>query len=433
MKTWKLFTFVLALSLCIISCDNDMENEIIEIEGVTLNISSSELAIGDSLILKAAIQPNDQDPASIQWEGDDKDFLIWQSDNPRVATVSPNGLVKAVGKGTCNIRFICGTFAASCSIVVRDFNKELLLGQWLSSDSSSYYFHYDNTGTFNGDSIKWTFDGMRLNIDKSANDRKTLILVSTEPGKVFYYESNDLNKQTANLKMVARPITKEDLKGAEQIVAGFQGEWLIDVVDLGLNDGVLWSTCNLWADSPEKTGYVLAWGESEPKQSYILDNYKWYDNTNYELTRYKNDDSGEYITLAQEDDAAHALGRRWRTPANQDFVDLCEKCYTVWSKLEGVDGIQFISKQGKYKGNSIFLPLAGLTENYYQSISANDRMMGFYWSSTLSITDDYSAYFLQLSNISEDETKRFYFTGVTAKRFNGACIRPVTTRGVILH
>ena len=81
MKTWKFFTFVLALSLCIISCDNDPENEIIEIEGVTLNISSSELAIGDSLILKAAIQPNDQDPASIQWEGDDKDFLIWQSDN----------------------------------------------------------------------------------------------------------------------------------------------------------------------------------------------------------------------------------------------------------------------------------------------------------------------------------------------------------------
>lgn len=426
MNRKSILVFALAFTACLTSCvkEVDTQDEVIEIDGVALNVSQSELAIGDIITLSAKILPDGLDPASIQWDESVKENMFWRTDNPRVATVTQNGLVIAVGKGSCNIQFIFGAFAGKCAVTVRDFDVQALYGQWQDDNANTYYFHYDGTGKADDEAFNWTFDGMRLTITASA-DSKTFILVSIEPGKLFYYDSNDSTKQTICLKMTSRPITAQDISQGIVQVEGKDGV-KYNAVDLGLPGGVLWSTCNVLADTPEQTGGFFAWGETGTKSSYILDNYKWYDNTNLGLTKYKNADNGEFIILEREDDAASIImGGDWRTPTNQEIVDLCNNCYTVWSKLGDVDGIQFVSMQDNHKGNSIFMPLSGLTDNYYQHITGNDMMIGFYWSSTLSRSDDYAAYYLQLFNKPENELNKCFYADITTKRYNGACIRPV--------
>lgn len=427
MRTGTFLALALAFTLCITSCEKEGgTDEMYEIEGVALNISTSELAIGDTLTLSAKVLPYGLDPASIKWEDDTRDYMFWKSDNPKVATVTQNGLVKAVGKGSCTIQFICGTYAAKCSVVVRDFDVEILYGQW-TMGNGSFYFHYDGTGTVNDETSSWTFDGMRLSI-VSAGQSTTYIVVSVQPGRINCYESGDTAKVLSHMDMTAKPVTLQDLSKGLVQVDGKDGA-KYDAIDLGLENGVLWSTCNLMASSPDETGSFYAWGETEPKQSYLLDNYKWYNTSGFSLTKYRNADDGRFITLEAEDDAANVnMGGEWRIPTNQEIIDLCNKCYAVWGKLNDADGILFISKQEGHKGNTVFLPLAGLKDNYYQSITSSNMLIGFYWSSTLSRSDDFSAYYFQLFNMPESDLNKTYYADITTKRYSGACIRPVVNQ-----
>lgn len=427
MRTGLFISLALALTCGVTSCNKEEGTaEIFEVEGVALNIDSSELAVGDTLTLMARVLPYGLDPASIEWEDGIQDNMFWKSDNPDVATVSQDGLVMAVGKGSCSIKFVYGAYAATCTVVVRDFDVEMLYGQWkLSQDL--YYFHYDGTGIINDSAVGWTFDGMRLNI-VSASHSNTYILVSAQPGQISWYLSGDSAKQISQLEMIAKTVTLQDLsKGIVQVAGKDDSKY--DAVDLGLENGVLWATCNLMASSPDSTGGFYAWGETSPKKKYLLDNYKWYDNSSLELTKYKNTDGGRLVTLEAQDDAANVnLGGEWRIPTNQEIMDLCDKCYAIWGKLNDTDGILFISKQDNYKGNSIFMPLAGLSDDSYQSKITNDAMMGFYWSSTLSRSDDFSAYYFRLINLPETELNKNYYADIITKRFNAACIRPVVNK-----
>jgi len=414
------------LSLGITSCDNE-EEKVLEIEGVVINVSSAELTIGDTLVISAIVQPYGLDPASIQWEDDKEDYVFWRSDDPNVATVDQNGMVIATGRGTCTIRLVCGTFSAGCHITVRHFDTEMLFGQWQASAGSSFYFHYDGTGKVGNESMTWTFDGMRLAVT-SGSVSNTYIMVSAEPCKFTWYNLTDATKQPETLNMAARTITNNDLRQGVVQVEGKDGV-MYDAVDMGLSSGILWSTCNLMAESPEQTGNFFAWGETEPKRSFLLDNYKWYDNSAQELTKYINGDESREITLEISDDAANAImGGTWRIPTNDEILELCSNCYTVWSKLDGIDGIQFVSKQENCKGNSIFMPMSGLAENYYQQIAGNDMLIGIYWSSTLSRGYDFDAYYLQLTNKPESELNKCYYASITTRRNGGACIRPVAGR-----
>ena len=414
------------LSLGITSCDNE-EEKVLEIEGVVINVSNAELTVGDTLVISAIVRPYGVDPATIEWEGDKGEYVFWKTDNPQVATVDQNGMVIAKGRGTCTIRLVCGTYSASCCITVRSFETRMLYGQWKTSAGNSFYFHYDGTGQFNNETMTWTFDGMRLAVT-SGSMSNTYILVSSEIGKFTCYNSIDATKQQDTLIMAPRIITNDDLRQGVVQVEGKDG-LMYDAVDLGLSSGLLWSTCNLMAESPEQTGKFFAWGETEPKQKFLLDNYKWYDTITLELTKYRNGEVIRDIILEICDDAANAnMGGTWRIPTNIEILELCNRCYTVWAKLNGIHGVQFICKEENCKGNSIFMPMTGLKENYYQKISENDLLMGFYWSSTLSRGNDFDAFYLWLTNQPESDFRRFCTPYITTRRSGGACIRPVADR-----
>lgn len=425
MKIKTFLSLLLTCSFVLTSCENEENNqdELHEISGVAFNTNSLELAIGDTVTITATILPYSLNALDIEWAGEMKDKVVWGTDNPEVATVTKQGLIKAVGKGSCIIQLSCGTYAAKCNVTVRDFDIETLYGQWQTDDSTSYYFQYDGTGKVQDSALNWSFDGMRLTIE-SLCDTSTYVIVSTEPGRFFYYDINDPDKKREKMQMIAKRITIDDLKQGIIEIEGKNG-LKYEAVDLGLPNKVLWSTCNLMAQSPEDAGYFYAWGETETKEQYYLENYKWYDDSTLVLTKYVNNDSISHINLEKEDDAANTImDGNWRIPTSEDIISLCNNCFIIWSNLNDVDGMIFISKIKGYEGNSIFIPLSGIDQNYNNTDS--DRLaFGIYWSSTLSSNDDFCAYNLQLSNMPSLDVYNSYYPNSIAKRWSGACIRPV--------
>lgn len=426
MRTKLSLAILMTLSL-LMACnndDNDVDNEILSIDGVALNYSSLELTIGDTTTLNATILPLNLPPQDINWDEKSRNNIYWKSDKPNVATVTQDGIVEARGKGSCNISFICGTYAADCSVLVRFFENTEIYGQWLSDDSLSCFIFYDGTGTFQNENMNWTFDGMRLTINTGSIVR-TFVITATSPGRIVYYDMDDPDKRIMNMQLVAREITMDDLSNGIIQVDG-KDNAKFDAVDLGLPSGMLWSTCNLMAQSPQESGHFYAWGETGTKDNFTLDNYKWYDSENLDITKYSTTDITMIITLLKEDDAANAyMGGEWRIPTDIETQELCDNCEKVWSKLNGVDGLHFISRVKGYEGNSIFLPYAGLSVDYYSTIDLNRSKVGLYWTSSLSSADYFSAYCFYISMINDNNHYSLYHHNTEIKRANGACIRPV--------
>lgn len=136
-----------------------------------------------------------------------------------------------------------------------------------------------------------------------------------------------------------------------------------ETVDLGLS--VLWADRNVGAASPSAPGNHYAFGETVPKQvytreSYQCDNYYW--------------DSDTYQLKAEDDAATLQLGEGWRTPTDDELIELKNNC--MWERvvLDGQFGYKVTSK---INGNSIFLPAAGYKKDQ-QLVNGNKR--GYYWS-----------------------------------------------------
>ena len=159
-------------------------------------------------------------------------------------------------------------------------------------------------------------------------------------------------------------------------------------VDLGLS--VKWATCNIGADSPEKTGGRFAWGEVTTKSDYTWRNYRFSNGSDsywsVGLSKYNSDsklgpvDMREVLEL--EDDAAHVnWGGKWRIPTAQEFQELANNCTFVWSALNGCEGCLIVSNKPGYTDRFIFLPA---TRNRMDGVGTAD---GYYWSGTTNLTD----------------------------------------------
>ena len=189
-------------------------------------------------------------------------------------------------------------------------------------------------------------------------------------------------------------------------------EW----VDLGLS--VKWATCNVGAEKPEDYGDYFAWGETEPKENYDWTTYKYCKGTNKTMTKYCNNSSysnngftDNKTELDPEDDAATVnWGGAWRMPTDEEFTELREQCKWTWTTQNGVKGYQVVGPNG----NSIFLPAAGY--RYGASLyRAGSR--GYYWSSSLSSSYPYDAYYVDFHSSGVDRS--------SFDRYNGFIVRPV--------
>ena len=202
-------------------------------------------------------------------------------------------------------------------------------------------------------------------------------------------------------------------------------------VDLGLS--VKWASFNLGASKPEEFGDYYAWGETEPYYSsldpltwkegkedgYAWSSYKWCMGTYKTLTKYCyysyygfEGFTDSRTVLDPEDDAAHMnLGDKWRMPTDGEWTELLNNCSSVWTEENGVSGCRFTSKKN---GDSIFLPAAKGNAN----LNVGDSY-GFYWSSSLSMENNYPI-----------SAQHVYFRsdGVYSSatfRYSGYSVRPV--------
>ena len=218
----------------------------------------------------------------------------------------------------------------------------------------------------------------------------------------------------------------EELKGS--IGGGGTTPSPVEYVDLGLPSGLKWAKCNLGASKPSERGDYYAWGETAPKADYDWATYKWMQagqsDSKY-ITKYTiadgetggiwYDSSGAFIgdnktALVAADDAATAkLGSPWRMPTIDEFQELIDKCTWTWTTQDGVNGYQVDGPNG----NAIFLPAAG-----YRKVSGLYNVSkGYYWSSSLSTTENNCAYSLDLHSDN-------YFIARTYRYF-GYTVRPV--------
>lgn len=92
-----------------------------EVQGVMLNKSSVTLNKGKKVVLKVTIMPADASNKTV----------IWNSSNTSVATVTKNGTVKAVSKGTAKITATTadGLKVASCKVTVKVPSKKITLNK----------------------------------------------------------------------------------------------------------------------------------------------------------------------------------------------------------------------------------------------------------------------------------------------------------------
>ena len=161
-----------------------------------------------------------------------------------------------------------------------------------------------------------------------------------------------------------------------------------EYVDLGLPSGLLWATCNIGANAPEKYGNYFAWGEVTIKSTYNWNNYRYCNGGHNTLTKYcSNPDYGyngftdHLLALLPMDDAATVnWGEGWRTPTDDEWQELNINTSHTWTSQNGVYGRLFIGSNG----NSLFFPAAG----YSSDIVNETNSSGYYWSSSRSLSHD---------------------------------------------
>ena len=177
-----------------------------------------------------------------------------------------------------------------------------------------------------------------------------------------------------------------------------------EAVDLGLPSGILWSSVNIGASSPEEYGHYYAWGETVTKAEYSQSTYQYYQNGSYV-------NIGTDISGTQYDVAMALWGDDWRMPTKDEFQELINNCTSEWTTVNGVNGYKFTSKTN---GKSIFLPAAG--DRRYGDLRLAGEC-GYYWSSSQYPNLSSPAYILYF--------RSDYLDWSNAYRYLGKSVRPV--------
>ena len=408
------------------ACDGgDKESIVYEIEGVSIDVSEAELVPSETLKLTAVLLPYNKPVDEVEWADSElREQIFWKTDNSKVAVVEDNGLVRAVGTGSCNISFICGAYSAKCRVTVRSFKKDILYGFWeIENTTDSLFLGFDGKGYRNDSVFDWTFDGMRVAMS-FADTTNVLIVTSVNAGKIqFRYKDSDASA-VRSLKRAPLIITHDDL--ARNIIAKqVEGGSTVNVVDLNLPSGMLWASCNLDATAPEEDGQRYAWAETTIKRSYTLSNYSWYDYSRGELTKYSDD---SMLSLQADDDPVRVkLGESWSTPSVDDVKELFENCNILYCTLSGKKGFLFQPKTETAFTGCLFIPFS-LSSNLLSVHGSGQgespyEKYGFFWTSTLSSVDPYEAHTFCI-NLDDNMVELYSGVG-KSKRYYGLCIRPV--------
>lgn len=107
MKTFKFIAALCGVAAFVCSCEKE-DSKTNKVTSITLSATELKLAPEEEAVLTATFAPEDADLSSV----------VWASSAEEVATVSPEGKVKAVAEGEATVSVTAGDVKAECKVVV---------------------------------------------------------------------------------------------------------------------------------------------------------------------------------------------------------------------------------------------------------------------------------------------------------------------------
>lgn len=107
MKTFKFIAALCGVAAFVCSCEKE-DPKTNKVASITLSATELKLTPEEEAVLTATFAPEDADLSSV----------VWASSAEAVATVSPEGKVKAVAEGETTVSVTAGDVKAECKVVV---------------------------------------------------------------------------------------------------------------------------------------------------------------------------------------------------------------------------------------------------------------------------------------------------------------------------
>lgn len=107
MKTFKFIAALCGVAAFVCSCEKE-DSKTNKVASITLSATELKLAPEEEAVLTATFAPEDADLSSV----------VWASSAETIATVSPEGKVKAVAEGETTVSVAAGDVKAECKVVV---------------------------------------------------------------------------------------------------------------------------------------------------------------------------------------------------------------------------------------------------------------------------------------------------------------------------
>ncbi|MEE0316817.1 MAG: Ig-like domain-containing protein [Bacteroidales bacterium] len=121
MKTFKFIAALCGVAALVCSCEKE-DSKTNKVASITLSATELKLAPEEEAVLTATFAPEDADLSSV----------VWASSAEAVATVSPEGKVKAVAEGETTVSVTAGDVKAECKVVVE--KKKAAATGWAVGD-----------------------------------------------------------------------------------------------------------------------------------------------------------------------------------------------------------------------------------------------------------------------------------------------------------
>ncbi len=121
MKTFKFIAALCGVAAFVCSCEKE-DSKTTKVASITLSATELKLAPEEEAVLTATFAPEDADLSSV----------VWASSAETIATVSPEGKVKAVAEGETTVSVTAGDVKAECKVVVE--KKKAAAKGWAVGD-----------------------------------------------------------------------------------------------------------------------------------------------------------------------------------------------------------------------------------------------------------------------------------------------------------
>ncbi len=121
MKPTKFIAALCGMAAFLCSCEKE-DSQTNKVASITLSATELKLAPEEEAVLTATFAPEDADLSSV----------VWASSAETVATVSPEGKVKAVAEGETTVSVTAGDVKAECKVVVE--KKKAAATKWAVGD-----------------------------------------------------------------------------------------------------------------------------------------------------------------------------------------------------------------------------------------------------------------------------------------------------------